>query len=312
MTLAGHLKGSILPGVFITVGLIAAAALSSFVESVSPKLPETYHDTDLTFKASRLKGYCLGFEGLIADWYWMRSLQYIGDKIVNAKAEVVDLDDLRTLDPRLLYPLLENATDLDPHFIAAYVYGAVVLPAIDANKAIAIAQKGIDNNPNAWRLYQHLGYIYWKLKQYDKAAETYEKGSEIGGAAPFMKIMAASMRNEGGSRSTARQIYRAMLDTSDDPMVRLTAERKLKGLDLLDEREEIDRSLLEFRNRTGRCASSLAEIIPALLRVKLPDGRDFRIDSSDRLVDPAGTPYLLDRANCRVVRNVEPPDSSMK
>jgi tetratricopeptide (TPR) repeat protein len=263
-------------------------------------MPEGYEDSDLSMHGSAVKGYALGMEGLIADWYWMRTLQYVGNKMLNARAEDVNLDDLRNLNPRLLYPYLENATDLDPHFMAAYTYGALVMPAIDAEKAIEITKKGIANNPDQWRLYQHLGYIYWKLGRYDEAADAYEQGAQIPGAGGFMRLMAATMRTEGGSRETARQIFKQMLAGTDDPAVRITAERRLGELDWQDESEAIDKVLAEFRAKNGRCVSELAEIMPMLMQVRLPDGHDFRVDDSSRLVDPTGAPYQLDHENCRV------------
>ncbi len=294
------LKSLVLPAAIIVAGFAAIVMLSGFLERSRPALPEGYEDSDLTVNGSQLKGYALGFEGLMADFYWMRSLQYIGDKIVNSPDKDINVDDLRNLNPRLLYPYLDNATDLDPHFIEPYSYGAIVLPAIDPTKAIAIAQKGIANNPDEWRLYQHLGYIYWKLGQYENAADTYRKGSEIAQAPPFMKLTAAAMRTEGGSRSTARQIFRQMLDGSDDPMVKITATRRLKELDSLDERDAIDKALADFSERNGRCANSLPEILPSLMHVRLPENKEFRVDSSNRLVDPTDAPYLLDKEKCRV------------
>lgn len=293
-------KNTILPLAIIVVGFAGVIGLSGYLDRIRPELPADYDDSDLTMNGSRLKGFALGFEGLMADWYWMRSLQYIGGKLIKSNAEFVNIDDLSNLNPRLLYPMLQNATDLDPHFIAAYSYGAVVMPAIDKEKAIEIAQKGIANNPNEWRLYQYLGYIYWKIGRYDLAADTYERGSEIAGAPPFMRLMAASMKTEGGSRSTAREIFRQMLADSDDPMVKLTAERRLKELDSLDEREAIDTALADFRERTGRCASTLAEIAPSLLQVKLPAGNEFMVDRAGNLIDPTEAPYVLDKENCRV------------
>ena len=293
-------KEWLIPIAIVVAGFAAIVAISGFLDRSRPELPEEYADSDILLNGSSLKGYLLGFEGLLADWYWMRSLQYIGDKIDRSKAEVLDLDDLRQLNPRLLFPYLENATDLDPHFIAAYSYGAIVLPAIDPDKAIAIAEKGISNNPGEWRLYQHLGYIYWKLKLYDKAAEIYEKGSQVAGAAPFMKLMAASMETEGGSRATAREIFRQMLDGSDDPMIRLTAERRLNEIDSLDERDAIDTALAAFKERSGRCANGFAEITSILLRVKLPAGNEFQVDRAGNLIDPTNAPYLLDKEKCRV------------
>lgn len=299
------LKSVVLPVAIIVAGFPAVFGLSHYLSDVRPPLPESYEDSDLSMNGSKLKGFALGFESLMADWYWMRSLQYIGGKIVRTKTENVNMDDLRSLNPRLLYPYLDNATDLDPHFIAAYSYGAVVLPAIDPEKAIAITNKGIANNPKEWRLYQQLGYIYWKLGQYETAAEAYEKGARIPGAASFMSLMAASMKTEGGSRATARKIFRQMLDGSDDPAVRITAQRRLQELDSLDEREAIDNALAEFRSRNGRCAASFGEIYQALMQVRLPENHDFRIDRSNRLVDPTDAPYLLDKENCRAKLDAE-------
>ncbi len=178
----------------IIFGFIAVFELSNFLERHHPQMPENYTDEDLSLQGEKLKGYSFGFEGLLADWYWMRSLQYIGNKVVKSTEETVNLDDLRPLNPKLLYPLLENAATLDPHFLEVYSYGAVVLPAINPEQAIKFTEKGIANNPDEWRLYQHLGYIYWKLNKYEKAAEVYQKGSEIKDAPPFMKLMAEAAK----------------------------------------------------------------------------------------------------------------------
>jgi hypothetical protein len=114
-----------------------------------------------------------------------------------------------------------------------------------------------------------------------------------------MKLMAASMKKEGGSRETARAIYREMLIDSDDEQVRITAIRRLKELDSLDERDAIDNALLDFKTANGRCANNLGEVMPALARVDLPGENEFEIDKTNRLIDPTGAPYLLDREKCR-------------
>ena len=288
----------VLPVMIIIVGFAVLSPLSDLVASQKPQLPESYTDADLFVKGRELKGFVLGTDSLVADWYWMRSLQYIGDKLVNS-TEDVRLDDLRYLNPRLLYPMLDSATDLDPHFIAPYTYGAMVLPAIDGEQAIALTQKGIANNPKEWRLYQHLGYIYWRAKAYPQAAETYDIGSKIEGSAPFMKMMAAAMKSEGGSRTTARAIYQEMYDSAPDEAVKRTAESRLQELKWFDERDAINEKLAETKTRTGECPQNLSDITSALLTVNLPDG-DFGVNARGDLVDPTGAPYLLDRTECRV------------
>jgi|GEM_PF-6848412 len=123
---------------FAMIAFIGTAVLSDHIQSHRITVPESYSDEDLDLQGKRLKGYSLGAEGLLADWYWMRSLQYVGDKIVRSTDTTINLDDLNSLNPRLLYPLLDNATDLDPKFINAFVYGAVVLPTVDPEQAIKL------------------------------------------------------------------------------------------------------------------------------------------------------------------------------
>ncbi|HQZ83580.1 MAG TPA: hypothetical protein PLR83_10180 [Pyrinomonadaceae bacterium] len=291
------IKEIVLPIAIVIAGFAALSPLSDLVASRKPPLPESYNDADLFVKGRELKGFMLGMDSLAADWYWMRALQYIGDKVVNSK-EDLRLDDLRNLDPRLLYPMLDSATDLDPHFIAPYAYGAMVLPAIDGEQAIAIAKKGIANNPNEWRLYQHLGYIYWRAKLYDDAAAVYDQGSKIEGAALFMRLMAASMKSEGGSRATARAIYTQMVADASDEQTRATAQRLLDELDSLDDLDSLNAALAEYEQNAGHCVADLRDVTPILLKIRLPAGREFHIDPQNRIVDPSGSPYTLDRANC--------------
>lgn len=306
------LQRAVLPGVLIAAGFALVIVLTGVLERSRPSLPDGLADTDLHLHGSRLKGFAFGMEGLAADWYYMRSLQYIGGKLLDRKDDTINIDDLRELNPRLLYPLLDNATDLDPHFIAAYNYGAVILPAIDAEKAIALASKGIANNPNEWRLYQQLGYVYWRLGRYAEAADTYEKGSAVSGASPIMKMMAANMKNDGGSRPTFRAVYQDMLANSTDEQVIEMAGRRLREIASLDQREAIDTVLGDFKAANNRCANGLSEIAPMLMSVTMPGGSEFRVDSANRPVGPTGVPYLLDKENCRVMLDGERTGSPLK
>lgn len=290
---------------FVTAIIVVAAFgavffLSAFVEGARPKLPPEYADSDLSLEGKRLKGYALGSEGLLADWYWILSLQYIGGKFIDAGDEDIDIGDLRKLNPRLLYPYLDNATDLDPKFYAAYSFGAIVLPSINTEQAIALAEKGIRNNPDKWRLHQYLGYIYWRQKNYEKAAQTYEAGSKIDGAPPFMLEMVAGMRARGGSRDVARAVYRQLLTESEDEQSKRNAQLRLYQLSADEEMEAVNGVLASTKQSTGRCPSKLSEIFPQLTKITLSADADFRIDRSNSLVDPTEVPYFLDPATCKI------------
>ena len=297
--MAAFSKDILATAAVVIVAFAAVVALSGFVERSRPTLPKGFEDSDLAMEGKRLKGFALGTEGLLADWYWIMSLQYLGSKLVDNPEVDINLDDLTNLNPRLLYPYLDNATDLDPSFYAAYSYGAIVLPAIDAEKAIELTEKGIRNNPDKWRLHQYLGYIYWREKNYEKAAETYEAGSKISGAPPFMRQMAALMRSEGGSRDVARAMYQQMLDEAEDEQSKRNAQLRLYEISATEELEAVN-EILASSKASGRCPARLAEIFPQLSKIQLPNDGEFRIDRSGSLVDPTGVPYEFVAAACTV------------
>ena len=285
----------------VIVGFAAAIALTRFVESVRPPMPAGYEDEDLGLQGARLKGFALGAEGLVADWYWMNSLQYMGKKISSVGLSNLNLDDMRPLNPRLLYPYLNNATDLDPKFIAPYSYGATILPAIDSGQAVALAEKGIANNPDQWRLHQYLGYIHWKNGDYEKAAEVYGEGGRIAGSPVFLRMMAARMKTEGGSRQLARDMYQQIASEAEDDVSRESAELRLLHIDSLDERDVINPVMKSYLEENGRCIDRWQQIVPRLATKKLANGRDLRIDGSNNIVDPSGVPYVIDQKTCEAM-----------
>ncbi len=283
---------------FVVAGFAVVIPLAGFLEARQTAQAARLEAEELSLKGAKLKGWAFGFEGLLADWYWIRSLQYIGDKLYRAKAKDIDIENLKPLDPKLLYPLLDNAVSLDPKFLAVYSYGANVLPAIDKEDAIAIARKGIRNNPGEWTLYHQLGFIYWKLGDYARAAETYSEGSRIKDAPIWMKSMAARMSSEGGSRDTARAIYRQVFRAAADSRTKESARLRLLALDADDEIDGLNEALSVFKKRNGACATARSQVHGILRTMPPESGRDYRIDGQGNVVDPTGAPYLLDSRQC--------------
>src|SRR6185369_16949496 len=185
-------------GLVVVIGMACAALLVRRLDTLRPPDDPNAIDESLYVNGKMARRISLGFNGLAADWYWMRSLQYVGRKIINSQD--LQIDRLSQLNLKLLAPLLDTATTLDPEFLDPYEYAAVVLPAIDVDEAIRITKKGIDANPNTWQLYHHLGYIYWKQRDYSAASERYGRGAQIEGAPAWMEAMKAKMTADGGSR----------------------------------------------------------------------------------------------------------------
>src|SRR6266542_5375365 len=63
-----------------------------------------------------LRRLSLGHQGLLADIYWTRVVQYFGRRRLAGSARF-----------ELLGPLLRITTELDPHLLIAYRFGAIFL-----------------------------------------------------------------------------------------------------------------------------------------------------------------------------------------
>lgn len=284
---------SITLGLVILVGMASAALIVRWTDTLRPPVDPNAIDESLYLNGKTARRISLAFNGLVADWYWMRSLQYVGKKLLSS-TEDLSLDDLSGLNIKLLAPMLDTATTLDPEFIEPYEYAAIVLPAIDVQEAIRLTEKGINANPNAWRLYHHLGYIYWRQGQYQLASETYGRGAQIPGAPAWMEAMKAKLLSEGGSRSTAREIYTRMYEQSADDQVKEMARKHLMQLDSLDQRDGLRKVFAAFQARHGKCPESWRELAQIFRALGIP------LDQSGAPVDPSGAAYLLKAGACEV------------
>jgi len=277
----------------IVFGLALVVVLSKSIDARRPLVDVAVEDERLYVNGTTAKRLSLGFNGLIADWYWMRSLQYVGRKILHLRQGAM-LDKLGNANLKLLPALLDTATTLDPQFIEPYEYAAIVLPGSDVDAAIRLTKKGIAANPSSWRLYHHLGYIYWQQGDHATAAETYGAGGQIPGAPAWMTAMKAKMLADGGGRATAREIYSRMYEGSTDAKVKEMAQLRLLQLAAFDQIDILKKLLEAFKTRTGRCPASWKELEPVFRAARVP------VDRSGAPLDPSGTPYELNATNCDV------------
>jgi tetratricopeptide (TPR) repeat protein len=182
--------------------------------------PETTREEPLYITSGNaIKFASLGFDGLVSDIYWMRTILYFGKKLEEQsryKNRAIDLTQMRGLEH-----LLEITTDLDPHNLAAYRFGAFFLPDINPEKAIRLVEKGVENNPDQWRLLQDLGFVYWRQGRFHEARETYLKGSKIEGAPRWMLAMAMTMLAKEGDDISSRDMFRRLCEGNDDKFIKL-------------------------------------------------------------------------------------------
>lgn len=256
----------------------SGATLEEFLYISSPKL---------------VKRLSLGYDGLLADIYWTRAVQYYGELHHRGGGRF-----------ELLWPLLNITTQLDPHFIPAYQYGAAFLTekppygAGMADKAIQLLEYGIQNNPDDWRLYESLGFIYYSdLKDYQKAAEVFLRGSKRPNAHPFLAVLAAQAAEHGGERGTAQLLWSAIYETTPDKDIRSTAAWHLRALKVDETVSQLDQLVETYRQRNGHLPGSFPDMVRAGLLPEIPrdpTGHEYQLQSNGRVVvrEPENFPFL--------------------
>ncbi len=292
------MKKDALTFLVIVLGLAEVVLLAHWIDDHRQDMNAPISEERLYLDGATAKRLTFAFNGLAADWYWMRSLQYVGGKIVHYEDSHdgrFNLGNLSSLNLTLLPPLLRVTTTLDPQFIAPYEYGAVILPELNQDEAISLLNYGIAANPSSWRLYHYLGYIYWQRKDYAQASDVYAAGAKLPGAPAWMAALSARMKAEGGSRDAAREMYRHLYEASNDEAVREMVTKQIMRLDSLDERDVIRHVLTDYRAQSGHCASSWRDVAGALRTARL------KIDSTTGApLDPSNTPYRLIKDGCDV------------
>lgn len=279
------------PAVVLVLAIGALYPMQRWIDDRFP--PELFNDETLYFySGNTIKRMSLGLDGLVADIYWIRAVQYFGRKLLDADPNA-DIGSLRDIRMDLLAPLLDIVVTLDPQHMSAYRFGALFLPERDFSAGVALLERGIEANPAEWQLYQDLAFVYWQNGEHDKAAKYYDDGSKLPGAPWWMADLAGLMRIRGASRESARRVYMGYLE-DDDPRISNQAISRLKQIRSLDEQDAINSLLRQYTEEIGSCPSSLRILEPYFKSMGL------EIGSEHIPVDPDGFPYVLNTEKCRV------------
>jgi hypothetical protein len=248
--------------------------LDQSLAALSAKDPSLY-----LWAGRNVKRMAPGFEGLFADIYWLRTVQYFGAQHVFAEGSRFEL----------LYPLVEITVTLDPRLEIAYRYGATFLSeprpqgAGQPERGIAILERGVAALPGNWRLRQDLGFFtFLFMHDAEGAARILNDAANLPGSAFWLRTLAADLLLKKGERTASRAMWTQIFQQAEEGVMKENARLRLQELDALDRAEALTALVSEIEKRTGRKPSSLGEIEGAGL-------------ARGPLVDPSGIPFAYDR-----------------
>ena len=223
-----------------------------------------------------LRRLSLGYSGLLADIYWTRAVQYFGEQHHSGSG-----------DFRLLAPLLEVTTELDPKLLPAYQFGANFLAPQPPNgaglpgSALELMRYGVEHNPDQWRLYYNLGFLYYtEFKDYPRAADAFARGAKLPVTNEFMPILAARMAQHAGEFDTARMLWFTTYQSTKEARIRENAVEHLRALQVDEDITRLEKVIAKYRQQSGRLPASMTDLERAGFIHGTP-------------ADPNGRPYKL-------------------
>jgi|ERR1700722_4140063 len=267
-------RTTLVASVCLAISMTASVFLLRGIDQIRPQA--TLEDALYINSPAVIKRASLGFDGLMACIYWTRTVQYFGHRHFDREHTYTELA-----------PLLEITTALDPHLMPPYQFGASFLAPAPPNgagepaRAIGLMEYGIAHNPDNWQLYYNLGFVYYtELKDYKNASRIFARGSEVPGAHPFMKIMAAQMAEHAGDFMTARMLWSATFESSHEKDIQQNALEHLRAIQVDEDVTNLQNAVSRFGERTGRLPASMVELAAAEHLPGIP-------------TDPDGNPYDL-------------------
>ena len=217
------------------------------------------------------------FRSFLADIFYIRGILELSEEIKD-----------RAFWADWVQKNFELATTLDPQLTQGYFFAGVVIASNKEfiQKGVQFLEKALSRNSQSWEIPYWLGFNYFQLGEFLKAAEYYQKAAKFNDAPLFLKSNPAVFYYRA-KRPDLGIIYLEGLSRSiKDPRQLEWIEIKLgwlKNIALLEDK------IGQYKMLYGAPPESLEKLVAAGLLKDIP-------------ADPFGSGYYLDR-NSGAVKN---------
>jgi hypothetical protein len=251
-----------------------------------------------------LRVLSLGFDRLVADLFWLRTVYYMGDERSTAAG----------------YPaaarLANLVTDIDPGFRTVYVVMSGAIGALmgDPDAAIALLEKGVQH-VEYWKLHFLLGFNYFiERMDYARAAEQMRLGAEKGGPY-YLPLLSARLYAQSGDPETAIAFIKARLAEAEHETTRLALEKRYWDLWITRDLAAIDRAIEDYRHEHGAEPLDVGALVGAKLLERAPTdpkGGAYRIEGGRAVTDLSYSRLEVHRAHAPIRGQIERDYQQMK
>ncbi|MFH1538546.1 MAG: hypothetical protein ABIH66_06280 [bacterium] len=240
-----------------------------------------------------LKVFSFGFDQAISDFFWIKALTYTEhDLLTGMFAEmggVMAGKGRLARERERVFELIDMATFFDPKFVYAYEFGGSIFAwEGDVKLANAILMRGLENNPDAWRLAYAIGFNhYFFHRDYEEAIRYMRMASEMPGSlvrGTFVSQLYLMM-NE---KDTALKILYSFFEAARDPDSKRFYAERIRYFLVEKHLEQLNDAIEIYERKPGKTCLDLQELVRDGIIKRVPE-------------EPFGGKYVIDYADFRAV-----------
>jgi hypothetical protein len=261
--------------------VVLLAAATHALHRGIPNPPKSEQDERFVPRPEFARAISLGFEAVVADYYWLQAVQVVGGTRVNPGQHA-----------RLLGRLVDVTTTVDPWVDHPYRFAAVWLTQSEdvVREANRLIRRGIAYHPDDWRNHFYLGFNhFFYLEENEQAAAALEAAIELEGSPRYLRRLVARLRADRDGLEPAAVFLQELVRTAQDPYARAEYEKALDEVETERRARGLDRARAEYKKRNGRDIERVEDLAtgPSPVLRRLPrelHGWEWELDEEGRIV----------------------------
>lgn len=247
----------------------------------------------------------LGFEPLVADWFWVQALQLVGGELIDIGPHADAIADA-----------IELITSLDPWVDHPYRFAAIWLTASldEVRRANRLLQKALSYHPRDWRNRFYLGYNqFFYFEENRRAAQTLEPALHMPGAPLYLGALVTRLRAEDGDLDTAAIFLQELIRNAPDEYVRAEYWKANDEIETERRARLLEQARVAFWKQHGRDVREPSELWQGPLRVlrAMPPPHPH-FPGFEWLIDPKNGQIVSSFYKTRYRLHIHPADEKLR
>jgi len=247
----------------------------------------------------------LGFDTVIADYYWLQALQFVGDESGDT-----------TQHGPFIGRLIDVITSLDPWVGHPYRFAAVWLTGSEESvrSANRLLERGIAHDPLDWRNHYHLGFNhFFYLEENLLAADAFEAAVPLEGTPRYLGALVARLRLNSGGLEMAAGFLAELVRTAQDEFSRAEYLKALDEVETERRARILDAAREEYWRRHAEDIASVEDLLrgPDPIIPQLPAAHP-KFDFPEWLLDEASGQIVSSYYGSRYRLHILPRDAARR